>query len=54
MKKTRLHLFANKSKVKVLKKKMVKKIEGKTEPCSPEENLHLLAIEKISENEKII
>ena len=49
----RLNLFANKSKVKVLKK-MLKKIEGKTRPCSPEENLHLLAIEKISEREKII
>ena len=49
----RLNLFANKSKVKVLKK-MLKKIEGKTEPCRPEENLHLLAIEKISEREKII
>ena len=49
----RLNLFANKSNVKVLKK-MLKKVEGKTGPCSPEENLHLLAIEKISEREKII
>ena len=50
----RLNLFANKSKVKVLKK-MVKKIEGKTGPFGPEENLHLHSIEineKINEKEK--
>jgi hypothetical protein len=39
-KKMRLGLFANKNKVKVLKE-MLKKLEGKTGPRSPEENLHL-------------
>ena len=46
----RLNLFANKSKVKVLKQ-MLKKIEGKTGPFGPEENLHLHSIE-INEKEK--
>jgi len=40
MKKMRLVLFANKNKVKIMKE-MPKKIEGKTGPCSPEENLHI-------------
>ena len=47
----RLNLLANKSKVKVLKQ-MLKKIEGKTGPFGPEENLHLHSIE-INEKEKI-
>ena len=53
----RLNLFANKSKVKVLKK-MLKKIEGKTGPFSPEENLHFHCDwknkwKRINEKEKI-
>ena len=43
IKKMRLHLFANKNKVKVLNE-MLKKIEGETGLCSPEESLHCIAI----------
>ena len=46
-KKMRLFLFANKNKVKILKE-MPKKIEGKTGPRSPEENLHIaLQLKKV-------
>ena len=46
----RLFLFANKNKVKILKE-MPKKIEGKTRPRSPEENLHIaLKLKKVKKN----
>ena len=47
----RLFLFANKNKVKILKE-MPKKIEGKTGPRSPEENLHIaLQLKKVKKKE---
>ena len=49
MKKMRLNLFANKSKVKVLKKRL-KKIEGKT--VARRKTFTCIAIENKSEKEK--